>query len=463
MLEFKKTPNILVVGDLMIDNYVWGNCERISPEAPVQILRVVKEDNRLGGACNVANNLIALGANAAICGIIGDDNDGKMLLGLLDCAKIDNKFVKIESKFSTIKKSRFLASNQQVLRVDREFGSCALREDSIFLIKKHISNFDCIILSDYGKGALDLTFCQDLIKLARESKIPILCDPKGDDYSKYKNATLITPNKKEAQIAIKSKIFDNESLQKCGFKLKNDLGLDSVIITLSEDGIAIFEDKFKRIPTLAREVFDVTGAGDTVISALGFCLANGMNLESSARFANAAAAVVVGKIGSAVANLGEVLGLMKNDINRGDIALIYALQKSGKKIVFSNGCFDILHVGHIEYLKQAKALGDILVIGLNSDSSIKKLKGPSRPINNQIDREKLLIALGCVDFVIVFDEETPQNLIEKIKPDILVKGGDYKIENIIGREFAKEVKVLDFIPNKSTTNIIKKIKGDSYE
>ncbi|MDE6886749.1 MAG: D-glycero-beta-D-manno-heptose-7-phosphate kinase [Helicobacteraceae bacterium] len=450
-------PNILVIGDLMIDHYVWGTCERISPEAPVQILKIKNENNRLGGASNVANNLVALGANVFLCGIIGNDADGKTLLSMLENAKINTDFIQIENNFSTIKKTRFLASSQQVLRVDREHEALSLDSKTLSLIKKEITKFDSIVLSDYAKGALDSAFCKEVINLAKQNNKLILCDPKGDDYSKYSNATLITPNKKEAEIATNIKIDSKDSLLKALNKLKNDYKLDYAIITLSEDGMAIFDSKMTEIPTLAKEVFDVTGAGDTAIAALSFGLSKGIDIYDSAKFANAAAAVVVGKIGSAVANISESLEIMKDEIDINNITLIENLKKEGKKIVFTNGCFDILHSGHIEYLKAAKKLGDILVVGINSDSSVKRLKGETRPINSQSDRENVLSAISYVDFVIIFDEDTPLELIKQIKPDILVKGGDYKDKEVIGSNIVSKVKILDYVPNKSTTNIINKI------
>lgn len=462
------TPNVLVIGDLMIDHYVWGKCERISPEAPVLILKVDEENNRLGGACNVANNLISLGAKVSLCGIVGDDSDGKILLKMLEDSNINTDLIEILNDFNTIKKTRLIATRQQVLRVDRE---CKIESKiASFDIAKVLNNiaskideFDSIVLSDYAKGALSKEFTQSIINLANSHNKPILCDPKGDDYSKYANATLITPNKKEAQSATNIKIDSKDSLLKAGFRLKEMCNLKYAVITLSEDGMAIFDSKMTEIPTLAREVFDVTGAGDTVISALTFGLSCGLDIYKSAEFANAAAAVVVGKIGSASASLGEIFSY-KNDISRDkDInifSLIDELKKDGKKIVFTNGCFDILHVGHITYLKKARSFGDILVVGLNSDNSVKNLKGKDRPINRENDRAFVLDSLSCVDFVIIFDEDTPYDLIKKIKPDILVKGGDYINKNVVGSDIVKDVRIVDFVPNASTTNIVNKIKGE---
>lgn len=451
-------PRILIIGDLMLDHYVWGSVERISPEAPVQILKITQENNRLGGASNVALNLIALGAKAHICGIVGDDVDGKNIISLLDSAGVNRDLLCVKSDFQSIKKTRFIASNQQVLRVDRESVEMSLDSAILGKIAESIKQFSAIILSDYGKGALSVDFTKQIIALANDKKIPILCDPKGDDYSKYANATLLTPNKKEAQIATNIRIDSRDSLLSALKKMKNDYNLTYALITLSEDGMAIFDSKLTQIPTLAKEVYDVTGAGDTVISALAFGLCNGMDIKKSAKFANAAAAVVVGKIGSAQATRAEILSIMGGDMHIDEIELIADLKRSGKKIVFTNGCFDILHFGHISYLREAKSYGDILVVGLNSNESVRRLKGDSRPINDESDRAQILKELECVDFVIIFDEDTPLNLISKIEPDILVKGADYKGKEVVGSEIVSDVRLVDFAPNKSTTKIIEKIK-----
>lgn len=451
-------PKILIIGDLMLDHYVWGSVERISPEAPVQILKITQENNRLGGASNVALNLIALGAKAHICGIVGDDMDGKNIISLLDSAGVNRDLLCVKSDFQSIKKTRFIASNQQVLRVDRESVDMSLDSQTLARIGDSLEQFSAIILSDYGKGALSVDFTKQIIALANDKKIPILCDPKGDDYSKYANATLLTPNRKEAQIATNIRIDSHDSLLSALKKLKNDYNLKYGLITLSEDGMAIYDSKLTQIPTLAKEVYDVTGAGDTVISALAFGLCNGMDIQTSAKFANAAAAVVVGKIGSAQATRAEILSIMGGDMHIDEIELIADLKRSGKKIVFTNGCFDILHLGHISYLREAKSYGDILVVGLNSNESVRRLKGDSRPINDESDRAQILKELECVDFVIIFDEDTPLNLIRQIQPDILVKGADYKGKEVVGSEIVSDVRLVDFVPNKSTSEIVNKIK-----
>lgn len=451
-------PRILIIGDLMLDHYVWGSVERISPEAPVQILKITRENNRLGGASNVALNLIALGAKAHICGIVGDDSDGKIIVDLLDSAEIERDLLCVKSDFQSIKKTRFIASNQQVLRVDRESVDMSLDSTILEKIKDTLDDFNAIILSDYGKGALGVDFTRQIIALANERKIPILCDPKGDDYSKYANATLLTPNKKEAQIATNIRIDSAETLLDSLKKLKNDYNLTYALITLSEDGMAIYDDKMTQIPTLAKEVYDVTGAGDTVIAALAFGICTNMDIYESAKFANAAAAVVVGKIGSAQATRAEIFGVMGDETHLDDLELIADLKKDGKKIVFTNGCFDILHFGHISYLRKAKSFGDILVVGLNSNDSVRRLKGDLRPINDESDRAQILCELECVDFVIIFDEDTPIELIKKIRPDILVKGADYKGKEVVGSEIVPDVRLVELAKGRSTSKIIEKIQ-----
>ena len=459
----KQHPKILVIGDLMVDHYIWGKCNRISPEAPVQVVNVKEESNRLGGACNVAANLIAFGAKVSLCGIIGKDEFGKWLISELHAQNIDITHIIPTPTRPTTQKSRILISNQQVLRVDREKGEDIdenLQEEILSSLKRKMREFDAVILSDYAKGLLT----PSIIKLARSEGKPILVDPKGNDYSKYQNATLLTPNKLEAQIATQIPINDDESLKQAMKKLQKECKLDICLVTLSEEGIAILDKKkLVKSPTIAKEVYDVTGAGDTVIAALAFGLSGGLNIYEACHFANAAAAVVIGKIGSASANFSEIVAFLHNGsystskiISKDELAMLLPSLRE-KKIVFTNGCFDLLHAGHISYLQQARGLGDLLIVGLNSDSSVKRLKGENRPINNQNDRALMLCALECVDFVVIFDEDTPLELIKLIKPHTLVKGEDYKGKEVVGSQIAKEVILADFIKGKSSSLIIQKI------
>lgn len=464
-----KKPKILVIGDLMIDHYLWGSCERISPEAPVQVVDIKKETTVLGGAGNVINNLIALNCEVFVLSAIGGDATGSELSNMLETVGAKS-FLSIEENRKTSKKSRIIAAHQQVVRYDNESKndvSAKTEENIIINFQNLINSCDVVLLSDYGKGVLTKNLCETLIKISNENNKKVLVDPKGEDYSKYKNAYLLTPNKKEASIATKIKINSEQDLLQAIKKLKNDLNLGVSVITLSEDGIAIYDQKLTMTPTAAREVFDVTGAGDTVLSALGYMTALGENIYQSVEFANLAAGVVVAKLGSATANLDEIeeykSSLHKSPLEDSiktfeEITKIATfLKDKNKKVVFTNGCFDILHRGHVEYLKTARSFGDALILGLNSDASVRKLKGPNRPINNQIDRAIVLSALESVDFVVIFDEETPLELIKLISPDVLVKGGDYEDKEVIGSLIAKEVKLVTFVEGKSTTKIIEKI------
>jgi D-beta-D-heptose 7-phosphate kinase/D-beta-D-heptose 1-phosphate adenosyltransferase len=466
------TPKILVVGDLMIDHYLWGSCDRISPEAPVQVVDISKETTVLGGAGNVINNLNALGAEVSVSSVIGDDDNGLELKEMLHSINVDSSNLIVQTSRKTSKKSRIIAVSQQILRYDKESKNeieSESVEKIIDSISSNITSFDAVILSDYGKGVLTPELCQGIISLANKNNIKVLVDPKGSDFSKYKGAYLLTPNKKEAVLATNIDIKDDVSLKKALLKLKKEIDLDISLITLSEDGIATYDKEVKIFPTVAKEVFDVTGAGDTVIASIAFGLSAKKSIEETASFANLAAGVVVGKIGSATVTLNEIeeyeASLHKStsdahiksfkDINQ----IVNRCKDSGKKVVFTNGCFDILHVGHVKYLQEAKSFGDILIVGLNSDESVSRLKGPSRPINIAQDRAYILAALEAVDFVVPFEEDTPYDLIKMIGPDTLVKGGDYKGKDVVGTEFACELKLVDFVNGKSTTKTIQKIEG----
>lgn len=467
-------PSILVIGDLMLDHYLWGKCERISPEAPVQVIDVQRESTVLGGAGNVVNNLLSLGAKVSVLSVVGNDENGKELLCMLKTLGADAKGIVKQEGRKTSKKSRVIASHQQVVRYDSESKDDIIEASVNSLLAQcetYIPNVDAILLSDYGKGVLTAAFTCNVIELAKKYKKSILVDPKGEDYSKYSGATLITPNKKEASIATKIAIKDDESLQKAGNLLKESLGLDYAIITLSEDGMAIFGEQFLKMPTVAREVYDVTGAGDTALAALGYAYASGQSIQEAASFANKAAAVVVGKLGSATVTLDEVdayehslrAGTAESKIKTKEEMLHLLQTKKNQKIVFTNGCFDILHVGHVKYLEIAKSFGDILIVGLNADDSIKQLKGESRPINPLEDRAYILASLVSVSYVVPFEEDTPFELISAIKPDILVKGADYEGKEIVGSDIAKEVRLVQFVEGKSTTRIIERMKNDQQK
>lgn len=464
---------IAVIGDLMIDHYLWGKCERISPEAPVQVIEIQKTSTVPGGAGNAVNNLVALGANVCVYGVIGDDESGEVLEKMFHECGVDALHLIKEPGRITSKKSRVISAHQQVIRFDdetKEEISNASEEEILSLLKDSISCLDIILLSDYGKGVLTPQLTQDIISLANKNSKLLLADPKGHDFSKYKGATLLAPNRSEAALATGLNLESDEGLLLAGQQLKNELDLTYSIITLSEEGIAIFDNKMVKIPAIVREVYDVTGAGDTVMASLCVALGAGLDIYEACRFANKAAAVVVGKLGSATVNLDEIDAyerLFNKSISHDKIkelttigSRVKKLKEQGKKIVFTNGCFDILHRGHAVYLERAKKMGDILIVGVNSDKSVKRLKGENRPVNIEADRAYLLAALACVDFVVIFDEDTPYDLIKAIKPDVLVKGGDYDNKEVVGSDIVKEVQLISFVDGKSTTGIIKSIQGD---
>ena len=467
-------PNILVIGDLMIDHYLWGSCERISPEAPVQVVDIAKETTVLGGAGNVINNLKALGANVSVSSVIGDDSNGEELKDMLKSIDVDSTNIVIQHGRKTSKKSRVIASSQQVIRYDKESKN-NIQDSSVSKILDSlvddIKKYDAIILSDYGKGVLRSSLCQGVIALAKNHNIKVLVDPKGSDFSKYKGSYLLTPNKKEAVLATGIDIKDDKTLKEALLKLQKECDLGLSLITLSEDGIATYDGEVKKFPTVAKEVFDVTGAGDTVIASIAFALSAKKSIEETAAFANLAAGVVVGKIGSATVTLDEIeayeasLHKSTSDAHIKSFeeidSIVQRYSSNGKKIVFTNGCFDILHVGHVKYLQIAKSFGDILIVGLNSDESVSRLKGPTRPVNIAEDRAYLLAALEAVDYVVPFTEDTPLELIKMIKPDVLVKGGDYEGKAVVGTEFSGELKLVEFVDGKSTTRTIEKIQGSS--
>ena len=466
-----KSPGLLVVGDLMIDHYLWGSCERISPEAPVQVVNVKSESAVLGGAGNVINNLNALGAQVDVISVIGGCEISDELKTLLSNINVNSQYLITQKDRITSKKSRIIAAQQQVVRYDRESSdeiSAESQKQILDSFTSIIANYDGVLLSDYGKGVLTSSLTQSLIAVANKAGKKVMVDPKGLDYSKYKGAYLLTPNKKEASEATQVSINDEASLTQAITQLKVECDLTVSLITLSEQGVAIYDDELRTHPTVAREVYDVTGAGDTVLASLGFALACGVDIDDAVEFSNLAAGVVVGKIGSATATLNEIIEY-ESSLNKStsdehiktlsEITILSEeLKARGKKIIFTNGCFDILHAGHVRYLETAKSYGDVLILGLNSDRSVKALKGKNRPINIQLDRAYILAALEAVDYVVVFDDDTPYELIKAVKPHTLVKGGDYEGKVVVGQDIADELKLVQFVDGKSTTRTIEKIQ-----
>ncbi len=474
---FAHTAGIrcLVVGDLMLDEYLWGKTDRISPEAPVQVVDVIREELRLGGAGNVVHNLAALGVQVSVCSVVGDDQNGRELLGQFCLNHIDTRAVFLDPDRRTSRKTKVVAAHQQIVRIDRESREAlpaAVEQQLRLWIAGHVSEYSVIVLSDYNKGVLTPAVIASTVTAAAEAGIPVLVDPKGTDFTRYGGATLLTPNRKEAEAASGIAITDSASLAHAADVIMTATGLQHLLITRSEEGMSLFSTggEIVHIPTVAREVFDVSGAGDTVLAALAVGIASGFSMAEAARLANVAAGIAVGKLGTSIVTPQEIIdavSLAHKDshakIKSLDVLapLIAAEKNRGKRIVFTNGCFDLLHAGHVKYLQKARNLGDLLVLGLNSDASVRRLKGAKRPLIDQDERAHLLAALDCIDYVTVFDEDTPLELITALKPYILVKGGDYSLDGVVGREIVESyggrVELVTFVDGKSTTNIIERI------
>lgn len=463
-----SNSKILVCGDIILDKYWHGPTNRISPEAPVPVVKIDKEEYRLGGAANVACNLSSIGCNATLIGFIGDDFQGKFIVNELKKKEINNKLI-IDSKYKTTTKLRVISRNMQLIRLD--FEEEVAKSNQNLLIEKFqeiVKDFDLVIFSDYAKGAL--LKINELIKICFKYKIKTLVDPKQETFEIYKGATFLKPNLSEF-IEMVGKVSSEEELRKKAFNLIRNLNLEALIVTKGSSGISLYKKDntvFEQSAS-ASEVFDVTGAGDTVLAVLGAFLACGSDIKKSIYFANKAAGLVVGKSGTSYVSIHDLhkLNLFSDKIltikQLEKVINIERVKEKDLKIVFTNGCFDIIHAGHINYLKSAKKLGDILVLALNSDASVKKLKGENRPINKLEDRIAVLSAFDCVDYLIVFNEDTPLKIIQKLKPDILVKGSDYNISQIAGAEFTINnggmVQIIDLTEDLSTTKIIQKLKS----
>lgn len=464
-----SNAHILVVGDVMLDSYWQGETERISPEAPVAVVRINDKSWRVGGSGNVAANVTSLGARASLFAIMGDDADGERLAGLLEASTIENHCV-IDASIPTTNKLRILSKHQQLIRLD--FEQIMHELDVEPLVERFITQLDSanmVVLSDYGKGLL--ARAQPFIAAAKEAGVPVLIDPKSNNFEEFAGAYLLTPNQHEFE-AVVGKWSDPSDLASKAGRVIEQCDLQGLLITQGEKGMTLVmrDQPAEHFPAQAQEVYDVTGAGDTVIAALATGLGSGMNLHDSVFLACKAAAIVVGRLGTASASVEDLEYLERSSSNKlapalGKIvnhaALLQAVgqfKRQGKKIVVTNGCFDLLHIGHIRYLEQASALGDVLVVAVNSDASVGRLKGADRPIHPLADRMELLAGLVSVDLVVGFSEDTPEQLICSIEPDILVKGGDYEVEQIAGRQCAGEVVLIEYIDGKSSSDIVKKIQ-----
>lgn len=472
-MKLKMPPfqqaRLLVVGDVMLDRYWHGTATRVSPEAPVPVVRVGNREDRPGGAGNVALNIAVLGSAATLVGVVGDDENGVELRSRLNAAGVYCEFLQSPDK-PTITKLRVISQHQQLIRLD--FEQMFEQQDIAGLQEKVMAllqDAQVLVLSDYGKGALQDVAA--LIELGRKQKIPVIVDPKGSDFHKYSGATLITPNLSEFEAVVG--VSDNEDeLVKKGLKVLNDFGLQAMLITRGEHGMTLIrpDSPELHLPARAQEVFDVTGAGDTVISVLSAAIAAGDSLADATALANLAAGLVVGKLGTAAISGPEMRRaiLAEQNSGRGVMTaqqLQIAVQDAkahNEKIVFTNGCFDIIHAGHVGYLAEAKQLGDRLIVAINDDASVRRLKGAGRPINPVERRMAVLAGLEAVDWVVSFSEDTPENLLKSLQPEVLVKGGDYTLEQVVGGEYVQsyggEVKALDFLDDCSTSAIMEKMK-----
>jgi len=460
---------VLVVGDVMLDRYWFGDTSRISPEAPVPIVKIGNIDNRPGGSGNVALNIAALGGNATLLGVTGNDEAAKILTQQLEAANVRHDLC-MSSDIATIMKLRVISRHQQLIRLDFEEKLNIDQTDLIERFKKHLKHAHLVILSDYNKGTL--VNMQQLIQLARDAQVTVLVDPKNNDFSLYRHADIITPNFKEFE-AVVGACHSEQDIQQKGLHLLEQFHIGALLVTRGEDGMTLIQrDQVVHFPAYAREVFDVTGAGDTVIATLGTAVATGLGLPEATALANLAASIAVGKLGAAVVSSPELQVALTGKTNfatgiLNDEQLVRAVAEARaqhKKIVFTNGCFDIIHAGHVTSLQLAKQLGDFLIVAVNTDESISKLKGPHRPINHLDHRMTVLAGLDVVDWVVPFADETPERLLRLIKPDFLAKGSDYTLDQVVGadivRAYGGEVRIMNHNIKTSSSSIITKLQTE---
>jgi D-beta-D-heptose 7-phosphate kinase/D-beta-D-heptose 1-phosphate adenosyltransferase len=471
-------PHVLIVGDLILDRYVMGEVARISPEAPIPILLARRAELRLGGAGNVAANLIAMQAEVEVVGVLGDDGWGRQMVEMLAEIGVDGAGTVTDASRPTVRKTRHMSGPQQMLRVDWEDAraiSDATADALVARLAERIPRAGAVVLSDYGKGVLAPRVTRAAIDAARKAGVPVLVDPKGDDYRRYAGATLITPNRKEAEQALGRKL-ELDGLAAAGAELLELADLDAVVITLGGDGIyhRRADGREGRVPTQARAVFDVTGAGDTVVAQLALYLADGFELEDAVALANHAAGITVGRLGTHAVTRAELAAQLSAELPHAGKILapddlerfVAGCRQEKRRIVFTNGCFDVLHVGHVDYLRFARTQGDLLIVGVNDDASVRRLKGEQRPYNTLADRMKVLAALETVDAVTSFSEDTPARIVERVTPDVLVKGQDWADKGVVGREWVEShggrVVLAPLVDGKSTTSILERMRGPEH-
>jgi D-beta-D-heptose 7-phosphate kinase/D-beta-D-heptose 1-phosphate adenosyltransferase len=474
-------PVVVVVGDAMLDRYLFGETSRISPEAPIPVVRVVRDEERAGGAASVAMNARALGARVRMVGYQGTDEAGTALRRVLELAGVEASALVAVPGRPTTQKTRVVAegrshrNRQQLVRVDREDPTPYPAEAEARLLaafETALAGANAVILSDYAKGVVSPRVTRYVIDRARDVGVPILVDPKGSDYSRYHGATIVTPNRPETAQATGIEPRDRESTLAAGRRLLDVAGVDAAVVTLDKDGMALVTRAGQEeiVPTTPREVYDVTGAGDVVIATLGVALGDGLSLSVAVHLANVAAGVEVGKVGAVPVTRAEVLAALGESRPPSHRVLplptlleeLAAVRASGRTVVFTNGCFDVLHAGHVRYLALARREGDVLVVGLNDDGSVRRMKGDGRPVNAQDDRAEVLAAIASVDFVVLFGEDTPLELIRAVQPDVLVKGEDWADKGVVGREIVEarggRVVLAPLVPGRSTTSIVEKIR-----
>ncbi len=474
LLRSMGRPRILVVGDVILDRYLWGTVERISPEGPIPILRIGREEQRPGGAGNVAMNLVTLGADAACAGAIGDDIAGRHLADILEADGVDVSAVVIDPSRPTPIKTRCIGGSQQMLRIDRE-NTCAItphaERELVDRIDDHVAKADLVIISDYTKGSVTGGVLAAAMSAASKRAKPVIVGPKGADFSKYRGCSAVVPNLKELAIATAMAVSADVDVVAAADALLRSVGCEFVVVTRGGDGMTLVRQEGAplHVRGFSRHVYDVAGAGDTALATLGLALASDASLDDAVRLANVAGGLAVTKVGVAAVTRAELLDdLGEAGLRPAKIGTVRELlprlaghRDRHETVVFTNGCFDVLHVGHLRTLRHAKAQGDVLVVAINSDASVRRLKGPHRPIVTQEERAEMLAALEDVDYVVIFEEDTPSQLLERLRPDVLVKGGDYQLNEVVGADImtarAGRVSLAPVVPGVSTTELVERI------
>lgn len=473
--KFIKTP-VLCIGDVMLDRFVYGKVDRISPEAPVPVLRIEREEEMLGGAGNVVRNLVALGGTPSLMGATGFGTRGEAIRQMLEKYHVDSYLVKEEHRRTSVK-TRYVGGGQQVLRADAESLlplSEKSQQDILSHVEKALPEIGALILSDYGKGVLTFSVLRHVLEAAEKAGVPTIVDPKGDDYSQYRGATLVTPNLKELSEATRHSVETDAEIVAAAQGLIEKTGIKNVLVTRSKDGMTLVKNNgdVAHLPAQAKEVYDVSGAGDTVVAVMAIALGADVPMDDAARLANVAGALVVAKTGTATVTAKEMAdGLHAESLSHDEekilpletaLETVARWQVDGKKVGFTNGCFDLVHPGHISLLRQSKAACDKLIIGLNSDASVKRLKGETRPVQNEMARAIVLSSMDMVDMVVLFSEDTPYNLVSAIKPDVMIKGADYKVEEIAGADvvqsYGGKIVLIDLVEGQSTSSMIERSK-----